>query len=401
MDVARSIQAVTEEIVLRLARTIRRETGETRLCLAGGVALNCVANGRVLREAGFEDLWVQPAAGDAGGAVGAALAAWHEHLGKERTPVAADAMQGALLGPAFDDGAIDEALAAAGAVSHRLGEEELLARTAELLAAGSVVGWFQGRMEFGPRALGSRSILGDPRDPGMQSRMNLKIKFRESFRPFAPAVPAERARAYFDLDRDSPYMLLVAQVTPGLEPPLPAITHVDGSARVQTVAAAQHPRFHRLLTAFERRTGCAVLVSTSFNVRGEPIVCTPADAYRCFMATGMDHLVIGDRLLHKSEQTARAGAPGTQAPARPPGLLAAAAAALAPLRRAWMRLAAALGWLNTRIVFGAVFLAAVLPYAIALRLLRKKLLHLGFDGEARSYREPSAESPPGAMARPY
>jgi carbamoyltransferase len=399
-DLARSIQAVTEEIVLRLARTVRRETGETRLCMAGGVALNCVANGRVLREAGFEDLWVQPAAGDAGGALGAALAAWHEHLGNARSPGPRDAMRGALLGPAFDDRAVDEALARAGAVSHAFSDDELVTRTAELLAEGGVVGWFQGRMEYGPRALGSRSILGDPRDPGMQSRMNLKIKFRESFRPFAPAVPAEKAGAYFELDRESPYMLLVTQVPAGLQPPLPAVTHVDRSARVQTVRAEENPRFHRLLKAFEARTGCAVLVNTSFNVRGEPIVCAPDDAYRCFMATGMDHLVIGNRILHKAEQPP-GGPPPPGRPARRPGLLGAARAALAPLRRAWMTLAAALGWVNTRLVFGAVYLAAVVPYGLALRLLRKDLLHLRLDSGVESYRKPSAEGTPGGMAHPY
>jgi carbamoyltransferase len=300
-DLAASVQAVTEEIVLRLARTLRRETGERNLCLAGGVALNCVANGRVLREAGFEGLWVQPAAGDAGGALGAALAAWHQYLRQPRTATSGDAMQGALLGPDSSAAQVDEALAAFGAVAHACDEGELLDRTATLLAAGEVVGWFQGRMEFGPRALGARSILADPRDPGMQSRLNLKIKFRETFRPFAPAVTEERAAAVFDLAGVSPYMQLVAQVRPG-GPPLPAVTHVDGSARLQTVGAARHPRFHALLEAFERRTGCPVLVNTSFNVRGEPVVCTPADAYRCFMRIGMDHLVLGDRLLHKTEQ---------------------------------------------------------------------------------------------------
>ncbi len=405
-DLARSIQAVTEEVVLRLARTVRRETGERRLCLAGGVALNCVANGRVLRESGFEDLWIQPAAGDAGGALGAALAAWHEHLGKERTPLPGDSMKGALLGPGWDDRAIDEALSRLGAVAHAPGVEALLGQTAELLARGDVVGWFQGRMEYGPRALGNRSILGDPRDPGMQSRMNLKIKFRESFRPFAPAVPAERASASFDLDRESPYMLLVAPVGAGCRAALPAVTHVDGSARVQTVSAERNPLFHRLLSAFERLTGCAVLVNTSFNVRGEPIVCTPEDAYRCFRRTGMDHLVLGGRLLHQAEQPGLAESParaGTAPapPTRRPEVMGLLSGLLSPLHRGWMKLAEVLGWINTRLIFGAVYLLLVVPYGVAFRLLGKVPLDLGFDPEARSYRKDAGEAPPAGLDRPY
>jgi len=399
-DLARSLQVVTEEIVLRLARTVRRETGERRLCLAGGVALNCVANGRVLREAGFDDLWIQPAAGDAGGALGAALVAWHEHLGEERAPVPGDAMQGALLGPAFDDAAIEAALRRFGAVAHAPGEEVLDDQVAALLADGGVVGWFQGRMEYGPRALGSRSILGDPRDPAMQSRMNLKIKFRESFRPFAPAVLAEQAPAWFDLDRESPYMLLVAPVTAGAGAALPAVTHVDGSARVQTVSAARHPRLHRLLQAFERRTGCPVLVNTSFNVRGQPIVCDPEDAYRCFMATGMDHLVMGGRLLNKAEQPPLREPPGAAARLRP-GLTGALRTALAPLGRAWMKLADALAWLNGRVLFGAVWLVLVVPYAVAHRLLGRPTLALRFDPGAATYRSPAPPDAPGHLERPY
>jgi carbamoyltransferase len=405
MDLARSIQAVTEEVVLRLARTLRRETGERRLCLAGGVALNCVANGRVLRESGFEELWVQPAAGDAGGALGAALAAWHEYLGRGRSPQPGDSMQGALLGPAWDDPAIDETLSRAGAVFHAPGEEALLRRTAELLAAGDVVGWFQGRMEYGPRALGSRSILADPRDPGMQSRMNLRIKRRESFRPFAPAVSAERAREAFDLDRESPYMALVAPVRLGRGTPLPAVTHVDGSARVQTVTADRNPRFHRLLSAFERLTGCAVLVNTSFNVRGEPIVCSPEDAYRCFMTTELDHLVLGGRLLHKTEQPAPADHPAAGAAAAAPapgrGVRGLAVRLLAPLARSWMRLASLLGWLNARLVFGAVHLLLVVPYGMALRLLGRRLLDLRWDPTVASYRKASPAPAPSGMDRPY
>jgi carbamoyltransferase len=321
MDLAASVQAVTEEIVLRLARTAARETGEKRLCLAGGVALNCVANGRLLREGPFDDLWIQPAAGDAGSAVGAAFAAWHEYLGRSRN-AAGDAMQGAYLGPRFDPDEIRGHLESVGAIYRRLDDAELFDEVAGLLAGEHVVGWFAGRMEFGPRALGARSILGDARSARMQSTMNLKIKFRESFRPFAPVVPAERLAEYFELDRPSPYMLLVAPVAQHLRIPpsteqaglsgiellkaprssIPAVTHVDGSARVQTVHAETNPRLHALLERFASLTGCAVLVNTSFNVRGEPIVCTPADAYACFMRTDMDYLVMENYLLAKHEQ---------------------------------------------------------------------------------------------------
>jgi len=402
MDLARSIQVVTEEIVLRLAKTLRRETGERRLCLAGGVALNCVANGRVLREAGFDDLWVQPAAGDAGGALGAALAAWHERLGAPRRPVQGDAMKGALLGPAWDEESIGAALARLGAVSHALDEAALLRQTVELLAGGAVVGWYQGRMEYGPRALGSRSILGDARDPGMQSRMNLKIKFRESFRPFAPAVLAERAQAHFDLDRESPYMLLVARTRTGDGPSLPAVTHVDGSARVQTVSSAWNPRFHALLAEFERATGCPVLVNTSFNVRGEPIVCSPEDAYRCFMNTGMDHLVIGGRLLHKSEQPPlAAGQAGREPGGEPLRSHSRARALLVRVTRAWRALAEVLSRVNARVVFGAAYLLVIVPYGVVLRLLRRDPLSLRLEPGASTYRKPSDPAPRAAMDRPY
>lgn len=403
MDLARSIQAVSEEVVLRLARTLCRETGEARLCLAGGVALNCVANARIAREAGFEDLWIQPAAGDAGGALGAALVAWHEHLGAPRSPGPGDAMKGALLGPAFDDAAIDETLRRYGAISHAPPDEEtLLAQTAALLADGGVVGWFQGAMEYGPRALGNRSILGDPRDPGMRSRMNLKIKFRESFRPFAPAVPRDEAAAHFMLDRESPYMLLVAQVAEASRAGLPAVTHVDGSARVQTVRAEDNPRFHRLISAFARCAGCPVLVNTSFNVRSEPIVCTPEDAYRCFMKTGMDHLVIGGRILHKSEQPAlREPAAAAARREAPRGGRALARRVLAPLLAAWLRVGAVLGWINTRIVFGAVHLLVVTPYALAVRALAGPPLELGFDRDALTYRKDASADRPGSLERPY
>ena len=321
MDLARSIQDVTEEVVLRLARTVTRELGVDNLCMAGGVALNCVANGRVLRESGVRDLWIQPAAGDAGGAIGAALAAWHQYHGQPRA-ASGDKMRGSYLGPGFTDAEIRAALDAVGARYEWLPEEELLERVAGLLAAENVVGWFQGRMEFGPRALGNRSIIGDARSPRMQSVMNLKIKYRESFRPFAPAVLGERVADYFELDRPSPYMLIVAPVRRELRvavgdrasklfgiaklnvprSTLPAVTHVDYSARIQTIHAETNPRFHGLLKRFEALTGVAVLVNTSFNVRGEPIVCSPTDAYLCFRRTGMDYLVVGNFLLTKAAQ---------------------------------------------------------------------------------------------------
>ncbi len=328
MDVARSIQLVTEEIMVRLARHAREVTGLNQLCLAGGVALNCVANGIILREKIFDRLWIQPAASDAGGALGAALAAWHAHCAKTAAPAAGplspktDAMQSSLLGPAYSDEEIEATLRSHGAVYRRLPTAELLDFTVDLLKAEKVVGWFQGRMEFGPRALGNRSILGDARSPRMQSVMNLKVKFRESFRPFAPVVRRERVADYFELDVDSPYMLLVAPVRTDLRRPpppgiqgfellkqprstLPAVTHVDYSARVQTVERDGNPLLYDLLLRFERATGCAVLVNTSFNVRGEPIVCTPDDAYRCFVNTEMDYLVIGGFVLDRAAQPSR------------------------------------------------------------------------------------------------
>ena len=297
-DVAASIQAVLEDVVLSMARALRKDTGARNLCLAGGVALNCVANGRLLREGGFESIWIQPAAGDAGCAVGAALAAYHGYLGEPRQ-AGADSMKGSYLGPGFSQQEIESRLRTAGAHYRVLDESELLAATAEALDGGKAVGWFQGRMEFGPRALGARSILADPRSPAMQSTLNLKVKRRESFRPFAPAVTAEAAAAWFDLQVESPYMLLVADV---IRREIPAVTHVDNSARVQTVRQDHNPRFHALLRAFEERTGCPVLVNTSFNVRGEPIVCTPEDALRCFLGTDIEILVIGDCYLRREDQ---------------------------------------------------------------------------------------------------
>ena len=367
MDIAASIQVVTEEVVLRLCRTVKKELDVDYLCLAGGVALNCVANGRLLREGIFKDIWIQPAAGDAGGALGAALAIWYQYceqtrtvageelaakeLKQERTEVLTtngegrtevltasssvatvaksvahltchDKMRGSYLGPRFTDTEILEYLDAVKASYHRLDDAELMPQLAEILEQGNVVGWFQGRMEFGPRALGGRSIIGDPRNAKMQSVMNLKIKYRESFRPFAPSILAERVADYFEIDHSSPYMLLVAPVKASLRIPMtaeqeqlfgieklniprseiPAVTHVDYSARIQTVHKETNPRYYDLISHFEERSGCSILVNTSFNVRGEPIVCTPEDAYRCFMRTEMDYLVLENFLIPKSEQ---------------------------------------------------------------------------------------------------
>jgi carbamoyltransferase len=323
MDLARSVQVVCEEIMLRMARTAHRETGSDNLCLAGGVALNCVGNGRLLREGPFKRIWIQPAAGDAGGALGVAQLVWHRHCKQARTaPAAGDSMQGAYLGPEYQPHEIEEFLRSVGAAYERLDRDSLLARVAELLASEKVVGWFDGRMEFGPRALGSRSILGDPRSPRMQAQMNIKIKFREGFRPFAPSVLRERVADYFELDCDSPYMLLVAPVRAerriamtrahdelwGIEKlnvprsDIPAVTHIDYSARIQTVSRDTNPNYYDLIAAFEQRSGCSVVVNTSFNVRGEPIVCTPADAYRCFMRTHIDHLVLWPFVLDKARQ---------------------------------------------------------------------------------------------------
>ena len=326
MDIARSIQAVTEEVVLRLARTVHKELGVDYLCMAGGVALNCVANGRILREGPFKDIWIQPAAGDAGGALGAAMSIWHGYLGNPRSANASDdSMRGSYLGKRFSNQEITAYLESVDAKYTELDDDRLMPRLAELLDQEQVIGWFNGRMEFGPRALGGRSIIGDPRSEKMQSVMNLKIKYRESFRPFAPAVKAERVSDWFDIDRRSPYMLLVAPVREEKRLPMtedqkqlfgveklhiprseiPAITHVDYSARVQTIHPETNPRFYDLINNFEERTGCPVLINTSFNVRGEPIVYTPEDAYRCFMRTEMDYLVMENILLAKADQPAR------------------------------------------------------------------------------------------------
>ena len=324
MDLAASVQAVAEEVVLKLARGLAKSTGEKNLCLAGGVALNCVANGKLLRDKAFEHIWIQPAAGDAGGAVGAALGAHHIMLNQPRKVAAGlDGMQGSFLGPEFEQEDITARLSGCGAVFETLAESEIIEQTAQALANGNAIGWMNGRMEFGPRALGGRSIIADPRSPSMQKLLNLKVKFRESFRPFAPSVLREDVADWFELDTDSPYMLLVANVAEGkrrqmtdqerslfgidkLNVPrseIPAITHVDYSARIQTVHEQTNPRYYALIKRFKELTGCPVIVNTSFNVRGEPIVCTPEDAFRCFMGTELDVLVVGNAMLHKSDQS--------------------------------------------------------------------------------------------------
>jgi len=323
MDIARSIQEVTEEVVLRMVKFLKKETGLDNLCLAGGVALNCVANGKILREEIFRDIWVQPASGDAGGALGAALSAWHLYLDNERvTDGINDAMKGSYLGPSYSEAEIAEFLLKSSIPYRKLPDDELFDIVSSHLQEEKVIGWFQGRMEFGPRALGARSIIGDARSREMQSTMNLKIKYRESFRPFAPSVLADKVSDYFELDRQSPYMLLVAPVRKDrridiaekknslwgidlLNEPrsdIPAVTHIDYSARIQTVHKETNPRYYRLIETFEKKTGCGVVVNTSFNVRGEPIVQSPADAYRCFMRTEMDYLVMENFLLDKKDQ---------------------------------------------------------------------------------------------------
>lgn len=323
MDLAASVQAVTEEVVLRMTRSLARETGAKNLCLAGGVALNCVANGKVLGDGAFENIWIQPAAGDAGGSIGAAFATYFSHLGRARTvPASGDAMSGSLLGPSFEQSDTEKRLRDAGAVFHVLDNDQVLERAVDDLVGEKTIGWFQGRMEFGPRALGARSIIGDPRSPRMQKTVNIKVKYRESFRPFAPSVLREDVAKWFELESDSPYMLLVADVKENLRremtadeqalfgidklnvprSAIPAVTHVDYTARVQTVHAETNPRYHALISKFKERTGCPVLLNTSFNVRGEPIVCTPEDAFRCFMGTEIDTLIVGNCYLSKEDQ---------------------------------------------------------------------------------------------------
>ena len=323
MDIAASIQAVTEEVVLRLTRSLAKEYGIDNLCMAGGVALNCVANGKILRDGAFKNIWVQPAAGDAGGALGAAMTAHYHHKGEPRvTDTSKDAMRGSYLGPVYEQQDIEERLRKAGAKFDVYSDAETIEKSADALASERAIGWMQGRMEFGPRALGGRSIIADPRSPKMQRILNLKVKYRESFRPFAPSVLAEDASDWFQIDTDSPYMLMVADVAKDkqlemsqeedslfgidkLNVPrsdIPAVTHVDYSARIQTVHSDTNPRYHAVIKAFKERTGCPVVVNTSFNVRGEPIVCTPEDAFKCFMGTEMDNLVIGNCFLRKEDQ---------------------------------------------------------------------------------------------------
>lgn len=462
MDLARSVQEVLETAVLRLCRHAARETGSRNLVLAGGVALNAVANGRVAREGIFDRVWVQPAAHDAGGALGAALIAHHRWFRRPRVAEPGDAMRGALLGPSFGEDAVRAALDRVGAVYERLPEDALDAETARLLADGQVIGWFQGRMEFGPRALGSRSILADPRAPGMQSRINLKIKFREGFRPFAPAVLREAADRHFDLSGlhgESPYMLQVVPVRAAGETsssgedaeglarlkrvggPLPAVTHVDGSARVQTVDPDRNPRFYRLLKAFEARTGCPVLVNTSFNVRGEPIVCTPEDAWGCFLRTHLDALVIGPFLLRKPAQpphpepSAEASRPRPRGEPEPtardvrvlgawflafaallawivfrkgapeaawwrgvlPALPLAAGVACVVLgararwlHAAWARFGMLLGRVVSPVVLGVLYYGVVTPYALCVRRRRDPAFRPGMQRAESHWREPDA-----------
>jgi carbamoyltransferase len=322
MDLASSIQLVTEEIVLKLAKTLKEETGADNLCLAGGVALNCVANGKLLQSGIFKEIWIQPAAGDAGSSIGAGLVAWHQYLGESRTVHPEDSMKGTYLGPKFENQEICRWLDEIKAPYLTMDDSQLMLKIAELLDTGNVIGWFNGAMEFGPRALGNRSIIGDPRNESMQSTMNLKIKYRESFRPFAPSILEEELSNQFEMTGKSPYMLFVAPVKKELckemsseqetlfgidklnipRSEIPAVTHVDYSARIQTVSYSKNPRFHQLISTFHQRTGCPLVVNTSFNVRGEPIVCTPQDAYQCFMRTGMDVLVVENQLLYKNEQ---------------------------------------------------------------------------------------------------
>ncbi|MEY2496834.1 MAG: carbamoyltransferase [Verrucomicrobiota bacterium] len=473
MDLARSLQAATEEMMLRMARHAHALTSSRHLCLAGGVALNCVGNGRILREGPFEKIWIQPAAGDAGGALGAALLGWHHyHQQPRKISGENDSQRGSFLGPAYDAA---EFLKASTIPHLELAEDELMARIAKLLEEGKVIGWFQGRMEFGPRALGNRSILGDPRRPEMQEKLNLKIKFRESFRPFAPSILEERVADCFELNEASPYMLIVAPVNESLRTcsrgpvgrvgampekdsadfmtrlkshrsTLPAVTHLDYSARVQTVALADNARFHHLLSAFEKRTGCPVLVNTSFNVRGEPPVCTPEDAYRCFMRTEMDYVVLGNFLLDKSAQKQ---ATADRKPAiwkspflgeeyrkldRSPrslrrfgvtlgsalllvgalcfwrhhrglglpfvsiGALLLILAGIAPrllkwIHAPWMILSLALGWIMTRSLLTIAFFLIVTPIGLLQRLFGKRSIEIAFRNGAMSYWQPRTAQP--------
>lgn len=469
MDLARSVQEVTEEVMLRMARHVRQETGEANLCLAGGVALNSVGNGKIVREGIFDRVWIQPAAGDAGGALGAALVTHHKVLGRPReADGVTDRQQGSYLGPAYAPDSIRDWLERRELPHRRVAPDAVAEEVAELLADRAVVGWFAGRMEYGPRALGARSILADPRDPEAQRTLNQKIKFRESFRPFAPSCLAERAPEYFELEHESPYMLIVAPVRGDRRRPasgklqgldrlgeprseIPAVTHVDYSARVQTVDGIQHPRFHRLLGAFDERTGCPMVVNTSFNRRGEPIVCSPADAYICFMQTEMDALVLEDQILLKAEQPVgrldpealrgdwrrRSGDP--EGPSRPElrrfalvmaaafGLLGGfllwrghsvgsylevvallfaaggvlAPGVLAPVQRAWMAFAERLARVTNTVLLSAVFFVVVTPSALVLRLMGRDRLALRARPEDSYWVAPPREGAAERYDRPY
>jgi carbamoyltransferase len=475
LDLARSIQAVTEEVMLAMAHHAHALTGERHLCLAGGVALNCVGNGRILREGPFERIWIQPAAGDAGGALGAALLGWHHYHEKpRRLNTGRDSQQGSFLGPAFDPTPL---LQRQNIPHHEMPDDALFSRVAGLLEEGKVIGWFGGRMEFGPRALGNRSILADPRRSDMQEKLNLKIKFRESFRPFAPSVLEEHASECFELEVASPYMLLVAPVQEALRSngeldhessdyrtrlkvrrsALPAVTHVDYSARVQTVSAADNPRFHQLLREFQKRTGCPVLVNTSFNVRGEPPVCTPEDAFRCFMSTEMDYLVLGNCLLDKTGMVPEPPRTGRETSAvwKPPlldeeelqsldqspralrrfgltlgipllilgeflhfknrkaggfiipiGILSLLAAAFFPavlryVQKPWMMLALFLGRIVNSVILTIAFFLVVTPIGLLQRLLGKRALEFGFKTGEKSYWQSRVKAAPGDYEKQF
>lgn len=477
MDLARSIQDVTEDVMSRMARSLYQETGMNNLCLAGGVALNCVGNGKILREGPYSGLWIQPAAGDAGGAVGAALAAWYQYANKPRTADGGnDGMRGSYLGPSFSNDQIEQFLHRIAAPYERLGDEALMERVANKLNEQAVVGWFQGRMEFGPRALGGRSILGDARSSTMQSVMNLRIKYRESFRPFAPSVLRERLADYFHMNENSPYMLLVAPVLDKRRTTLtteqkslsgidllnvprsdvPAVTHIDYSARIHTVHKDTNPRYYRLLKTFEAKTGCGLIVNTSFNVRGEPMVCTPEDAYRCFMRTEMDVLVLENCILSKTAQkpltnntdwrkeleldklreapqlpdrsTARElrrfglvvgcifGIIGVwpwlilSQPFRlwaliPAAVLVVAAMifprCLAQVHQAWAQAGHVLGWVNTRIIIGAIFLLLVTPCGLIMRLMGRDPMLRCIEPSSQTYRVRRGSRPAADLRRQF
>lgn len=386
-DIACSIQRVTEEILLRLAAAAQRELAVENLCLAGGVALNCVAAGRLRREGPFRRIWVQPAAGDAGGAVGAALAGWHQHFGRPRSVSLQGDMGTALLGPVYDEPAVVACLAGLGARYEHLDDAELLETVARRLLEGEIVGWFDDRMEFGPRALGARSILADPRPAAMRERLNLDVKRREAFRPFAAAVTEEGALEHFGVSSPSPYMSFAEPVQPPLpgKPALAAVTHVDGSARLQTVSRAHQPRFHRLLERFGAMTGVPVLLNTSFNGPDEPIVNSPADAFHCFMNLGLDCLIVGDYLLERKAQPDLPAAP------------AAAPVVVTPTLRG--RLVAGLARTQTNLILGSIYFLVIVPAGWVSRALGRNPLALGFDPERSSYRVASAA--PTSMRQPF